>query len=791
LPSLLVTEGPIAGRRIPLDHTVVLGRANADVTIEDPLISRRHAVVRNRPPVVEIEDLGSLNGTWVNGERITKARSLHSGDVIRLGNTHAQVEADAEAARATVRAPSPVADVRALPFAPPGGDSLHGREDELRTATVLFADLAGSTGVGEQLAPYDVKTVIGECVTRMSRAIERFGGSVQAYMGDGVAAFFGVPIAHEDAPERAARAGLAILDAVHSYSAEVEETWGIPPLSARVGINTGEVAVGLVGAAEPQAVSVGDTTNVAARLEGAAEPGTIYVGEATASSLLHRFSVEPLGELRVKGRNRPVNTWRLVGVLQDERTYSTPFVGRAEELDRLRGVLDDLEAGRGQVVFLVGESGIGKTRLLGEARALAGDRVMWLEGHCLSYGTEVLYGPLIEALRGWFGSGERDGARLDTAQTRAKLGLVPELDEEFAAPYLGRLLGIRLEPEAEKRLAELTPDELGAGLRRAYRAWLGSLAERLPVVLALEDLHWADESTRQLAGELLDLTELAPLLVVGTLRPDTATEGWQLRARVQAELPHRLSELTLGPLDGETARALLEAHPAAREVQPSVLDEVQTEAEGNPLYMEELLNAIATGRRQPRRRTWRPTVAIPTLTPTLESVLLSRIDRLPAEARGLAQTAAVVGRRFPLRVLETLAGRDLSHELAALVHADIVREIQRSPEAQYEFRHGLLCETALMTLPPTRRRELYGAVGTAFETLWAPVPDDRLEVLAHYFALSNDLGRGLRYLERAAERATALDAGPHAAELRRRALLVAERLGDADASRRLRAGLED
>ena len=793
MPSLLVTEGPLAGRRLFLEphDEAVLGRANADVTIEDPLVSRRHAVIRSRPPELEIEDLGSLNGTWVNGRRITAARSLQPGDLIRVGNTVARVEAETEAERATISAPSPFGDGRDSPDASPGGWRPTSG-DELRTVTALFADLVGSTALGEELAPHDVKAVIGECVTRMSREIERFGGNVQAYMGDGIAAFFGVPLAHEDDPERAARAGLAILDAVRGYAEEVRTSRGIATLGVRVGINTGTVAVGLVGAAEPQAVSVGDTTNVAARLQAAADPGTVVVGQGTARALIHRFALEPLGELRLKGRRRPLAAWRLVGTLAPARpSPSTSLVDRQEELEHLRQVLDELDAGRGQILLLVGESGIGKTRLLAELRALAGDRVTWLEGQCLSYGTELLYGPFIQVLRDWVAITDSEQAGPASTQVRAKLELVPGLDLAAAAP-LGRLLGIsRGGAAAPDGSPQQAPAELGVELRLAYRAWLGNLAERGPVVLALEDLHRADVSTCELAVELLELTEVEPLLVVGTFRPDPGTQGWQLRTRVQADYSHRLTEIGLAPLDAEQSRALLDGLPAAREVDASILDEIVTEAEGNPLYLEEMLNATAAGLLEPRRRTWVPTVSIPTpLTPTLESVLLARIDQLPSDARSLAQTAAVVGRRFPPAVLERLAGRDVSEEIAVLLRAAIIQEDGRPPDEEFAFRHGLLRETAYATLPPGRRRELHGAVGEAFEAIWGQVADDRLEVLAHHFALSNSLDKGLLYLEQAAERASALEASARAAELWRRALLVAERLGDEAARDRLRARLE-
>src|SRR5439155_24527012 len=191
-----------------------------------------------------------------------------------------------------------------------------GREDEMRPITALFADIAGSTGLGERLGPDEVKALIGECVTRMSGAVEELGGTSQAYMGDGICAYFGVPLAHEDDPERAARAGLQIIDVVAEYAHDIEVAWGITEFDVRVGVNIGPAAVGTVGAADPQTVALGDTTNVAARLQSAAEPGTVLVGELTAARLQQRFELEPVGEIKVKGRARKVPAWRLAAARQ-------------------------------------------------------------------------------------------------------------------------------------------------------------------------------------------------------------------------------------------------------------------------------------------------------------------------------------------------------------------------------------------------------------------------------------------------------------------------------------------
>ena len=406
--------------------------------------------------------------------------------------------------------------------------------------TALFADIVGSTSLGERLASHEVKVVVGECVSRMTRAVERFGGTVQAYMGDGIAAFFGLPRAHEDDPERAARAGLAIVDVVGDYAREVESAWGISDFNLRVGINTGETTVGLVGHADPQSVALGDTTNVAARLQSTAEPGTIAVGQATAQCLVHAFVLEPLGELSVKGRDKPVEAWRLVSTQTAAQAAPlTPLVGRDEEVTRVQAVVDDLTQGRGQVLFLLGDHGIGKTRLLAELRQLATGTVTWLEGRCVSYGTEFPYGPLVQMLRGWVGSEEGEPELSVRTKLRAKLGLLPAFELSNVVPYLSRLLSLKLEPDDEERMRGLAPEELAGEIRLAYRTWVESMARQGPVVVAIEDVHFADSSTRELVEDLLELADRAPVLIVATFRLDTASEGWRLRMRVLTDYAHR------------------------------------------------------------------------------------------------------------------------------------------------------------------------------------------------------------------------------------------------------------
>jgi class 3 adenylate cyclase len=794
-------EGPLAGQRFHVDAQLVVGRTDGDVTIEDPLISRQHALIRLAEDSLEIEDLGSLNGTWVNGERLESARRLRPGDLVQVGSVSFEVEGEPAGSGGTILAPLAPAPPAAASAASPTDETGRGEpaaepqatEDELRPVTALFADIVGSTMLGERLRPDEVKLVIGEFVNRMSRCVEQFGGSVHAYMGDGIAAFFGAPRAHEDDAERAARAALAIVEEAERYAHEVEGAWEIPDFNIRVGINTGETAVGLVGAAAPQAVSVGDTTNVAARLQAAADPGSIVVGHATATSLIRTFDLEPLGDVTVKGRREPVSAWRLLGTQATIRaTFDTPLVGRESELTRLETILDELVAGRGQIAVLLGEAGLGKTRLVAEQRKLASGRVTWLEGNCFSYGTEIVYGPFIQILRSWIGAEEGEAELSVRTKLRAKLGLLPASQIPDVLPHLARLLSLKLDDGEEERLGRASPADLAREIRGGYQTWVGSLASQGPVVVAIEDVHWADTPSRRLIDELLELAEQAPVLVLMTLRIDPDSEGWGARVHALSDYPHRTTELRLMPLDDAGSRLLLGGLPRSRELRETELDLILRGAEGNPLYLEELVNAFADTAGSQRGHTWASSTVIgpKVLTPTLESLLLARVDALSDSCRRLAQLAAVIGRIFPLRVLESIADSDdIEGDLNAVVRADIIRELRRYPEPEYIFRHGLLWRACLTTLTPARRRALHGAVAAAFETLFAPSLDDHLEVIAYHFARSDNLAKALSYLEIAGERAAALDASQQAEELWSRALRIAEKLSDAEAQQRVRQRL--
>ena len=817
--SFLIKEGPLDGDRLEVEAQVVLGRGTADVVIDDPEISRRHALVRVVGERVVIDDLDSMNGTWVNGQRITDTVELRPGDVVRLGSSVFElqvepasvlaepVEAQSSAIPSPLSGRCPECDAEvpsAARFCSYCGMSLAGltaaepdfagvipkaalAEDELRPVTALFADIVGSTSLGERLQPHEVKTLIGECVTRMARVVEQLGGTVQAFMGDGIAAFFGLSAAHEDDPDRAAHAALQILATVADYARDIATAWNVDDFNVRVGINGGQVAVGAVGAAERQLVALGDATNVAARLQSAAAPGTIVVGEATARRLGQRFLLEALGELEVKGRHEPVVAWRLIGPLEETKQQAfTPLVGREHEVARVRVAIDELQAGRGQLLLLAGDSGIGKTRLLAEVATIAGDGSLWLGAQTRSFGSELIYGPFVAILRSWLGAQPGEAEVSVRTKLRSKLAALSELDLERAGSKLGTLLGLHVDGQDPAPI-----DDLGIEIRQAYREWLGALAARRPVVVAIDDFQWADAPTRELAESLLELTERAPLLLAVCFRGQPASEGSRFRLHALEHYPHRTTDLTLEPLGDDKAADLLTMH------LPDGFDsvaraEVVARAEGNPLYLEELLRTlIEDGGLERRRRTWALTRTPDRLLPVaLEGLLLARIDQLPEAARRLLQVAAVVGRSFPARVLERVAEPELEQGISVLIRAQMITELRRFPELVYAFKHGLHQECALSTLPPARREELYGVVAAAFEDLYADVRDEYLDVLASYYARSGNRVKALSYLELAGRRAATLNADAEAGTLLRRALKVADEIGAKPAEERIRAELD-
>jgi class 3 adenylate cyclase len=646
--------------------------------------------------------------------------------------------------------------------------------DELRPVTILFADIVGSTSLSERLSPDDAKALIGECLNRMSRAVEALGGTIQAYEGDGICVYFGVPAAHEDDPDRAGHAALDILAIVAEYAKDVQAAWGIAGFNVRVGINTGQAGVGLVGSAAPIKIALGDATNVAARLEAEAAPGEIFVGSETARRLARHFALEPRGPRDLRGKAGPVPAWRLIGPNVDsEPEPMTPLVGREDDLARLQELLDDLRIGRGQILLVVGDAGIGKTRMLSELRARSVSEVTWLRGTCWPYGRE---GGFLAIVRAWLGLEDTAAEVVTRMRLRAAVtDLVGDRSSEVI-PGLAHLLGVKFETDA----ARDTPRETNE-TSAAIRAWIEALAARGPVVISLDSLQWAEPSTIEQTEGLLGLTDSTPLMLVLTFRPDPSSPAWPLRTTALSEYPHRTEEVRVGPLKTEQSLQMarfIAANPDFA-VDEATAEALATRAEGNPLFLEELARDLLETAQRDRGQSW--SLSMRDLLPSsLGGLILARIDRLPDAPRQTIQAAAAIGRAFSVPVLERiLKGHDVLADLAVLLRADLIREIGRYPSLTCAFRHGLIQQAALETLTSNRLRELNRRIGQALEEIYASSLDAHVETLAYHYYRSDDHAKAVEYLQRAASRALSVGNDREAEDLKRRARKAAARAGHA------------
>lgn len=497
--------------------------------------------------------------------------------------------------------------------------------------------------------------------------------------------------------------------------------------------------------------------------------------------------LEPLGERKLRGREDPVAAWRLLGIEPGGGPIpSTPLIGRASELATLERTVADLLNGRGQILLIGGEAGIGKSRLISELRALTPSEVSWLEGHCVSYGGDRRFRPFVESLAGWLGVAGDEPDVIARTKLRAKMEeLIGDAWTEVA-PAFTRMLSVRPEAHETSSLLGLGGQELDARFRWAYGAWIERLCERSPVVLVIEDVHSADRSTRELAQDLLAITDSCPLLLVLSGRYVPGAEGWQLWMRVLEEFRHRSVELDLTPLDREDAAAFADLLSPTGLLDASSRSLVVDRAEGNPLYLEELTAAMVESGGLERGRGWTLTATGPSLMlpPALESLLAVRIQNLPSGARHLAQIAAIIGREFPLSVIEQLAPEaNVDENLPILLRSEIIRERRRTPQLIYTFRNSLLRQAVIAGLTPASSKRLYGMVGGIFEAMYGDAEPEHAERLAYYYYRSNDPAKSLPYMQLAAERAEGTEP-ERARHLWKRVRRLAGRSGDLETQRR-------
>jgi adenylate cyclase len=654
-----------------------------------------------------------------------------------------------------------------------------GREADRRHVTVLFADLSGFTALSERLDPEQIRAFQNALFEVLARAIARYDGFVEKFVGDAVLAVFGAPVAHEDDPARACHAALDMMQG----GAALGEAWTQrlgQSVTLHVGIHTGPVVAGSLGGAAGAAYAVtGDTVNTTARLLAEAAPGTILVSETTQALVGHRFAFEAAGELTLRGKAEPIVVHRLQGALAEPGSarglaalgLATPLVGRRRELEQLLDAFARMRGGQAQVVSLVGEAGTGKSRLIAELMArlaadgrLAGTAVR--RAACSSLG---------EPTYGVFGLLFREGYRVDPADSldvaRQKLaaglqGLGAREEEARAiAPVLSYVLGLEgdIQPDVE-------PEQLQRQIVLAARALIERRLEHEPVLIVIEDLHWADTASVNLLRQVIDELADRPLMLLVSHRPDTRPPVVARAAGTVIQVP---------PLSLDETRAMVAGlFGASIDVLAELQEFVATRAGGNPFFVEEMVRSLV-GRgvlvRAGDRWTCTAACTAVDVPSTLHGLLLSRVDRLPADARRLLQEAAVLGATFDgtlLGAVATVSG-PVEAALAPLVEADLVQTGGHGHEdGRYRFTHALVHEVVYQNLLRSRRTEIHERVGRALERAAGPRPErlSDLEALGHHWSHSTDKLRGARYLVAAGDWARGVYANEDAIRHYERAL---------------------
>jgi tetratricopeptide (TPR) repeat protein len=610
-------------------------------------------------------------------------------------------------------------------------------------------------------------------------------------MGDAILAFFGAPTAHEDDPERAVLAGLAIVEGIRAYRVENCRKPGLA-FDVRVGINTGLAVVGEVGStARAEYTAMGDAVNLAARMEQTAQPGTVQISAHTFEYVASLFECEPLGNLSIKGKAEPVAAFRVIARHEQpvsSRAMSRPhhgaLVARHDEIKLLRDALEATHLGHGRVIVLAGEPGLGKSRLIAEAHGIwdklsepssAGSPVHWSASRATSYDSLQSYGQFMQHLRNILAVSADDPAEIVRREIERVLADTP-VDRRAR---LKRALAAVLAVERAEDPAPLEGDtriDLLDALSYVVRGW----AATAPGVLVFDDLHWADPASIDLLGHLLAFVEEVPVTFLCAFRPDPHAPSWRLRERANVVVPERVIDIALQPLDARDCAALLRQILDAEDVPERLRELAVAKSDGNPLFLQELIRSLSDRGALARDRTSRAVrlvgdVPAATVPDNVRGLLVSRIDRLPFGARQALEIASVIGRSFGYTTLRGLTtALDLDEQLAALERSGLIAEVAAGTEREFTFTHALTRDAAYESILLKRRRVLHREVGDLLERAFAEKSDDHAAFLAYHFAEAGD-NRAAYYYLVAGGSAYRLDAHVEAAEHYRRALALATR----------------
>jgi len=625
-------------------------------------------------------------------------------------------------------------------------------ENERKHVTIMFSDLSGYTAMTEKLDPEEVKEIMSQIFGKITQVINQYDGFIERFIGDAVMAIFGVPKVHEDDPVRAIRAAREIHAFVEGFSPQIEKMIE-RPLTMHTGINTGLVVTGEVDLAKGTHGLTGEAINLASRLEGIAKAGEIVVGPATYRRSDGNFSFQALKPTKVKGKSDRIRPYKVLSsktfvnrprIGLERRIYSE-IVGRDKELNKLALQLAKAIDGDGSVVNIIGEAGMGKSRLFAEVKNLDPlKRVMLLEGKAISIGRNLAFHPIIDLLKHWIRIGENDSEATALSKLESAVQGVCRENADEIIPFLATLMGMKFLGRYSERIAGIEGEALEKLIVKNIRDLLSKASELIPIVIVMEDLHWADTSSIELLESLFNLAESQSILFVNLFRPDHEETGERIVATLTEKLSVDHFEIVLKSLDESMSEKLISNMLHIGDLDYTIKNKIIERTGGNPFFIEEIvLSFVDEGVIVPKEGKFEINnkIGVMLVPYTINDVLNARIDRLEKETRNLLKIASVIGKNFFYRILTNVATEtaDIDSHLAYLKKIQIIMERLRLDELEFFFKHALVQEAAYKSILHGKRKTLHLRVAKTIETLFKERLHEFYGMLAlHYNRGQND-----------------------------------------------------
>ena len=627
-------------------------------------------------------------------------------------------------------------------------------EGERKLVTVLFADVANYTAMSERLDPEEVHQIMDGCFKILMDEIHKYEGTINQFTGDGVMAIFGAPVAHENHPQRACYSALSIQKTLRNYSEKIKKECGIE-FKMRIGINSGPVIVGSIGDdLRMDYTAVGDTTNLAHGIEKKARPGGILVSRNTHKIAKDFFEFKAIGKIEVKGKAETQEVFELLETGEVETRFKasvakglTKFVGRKTSMPALEETYDRVKEGSGQIAGVVGEAGVGKSRLLIEfVNQLPPGDVTYLEGRCLHYGGSIIYMPFLEILKSYFDIKEKDREFIINRKIMEKILALDEKLVSIIPPFQG-LLSLKVEDES---YLTLEPTQKREKTFEALRDLFIRVSQEKPLILAVEDLHWIDKTSEEFLNYLLGWIANAQILLILLYRPEY-THNWGSKSYY--------TKIGLTQLGTASSKKLVRAILEEGEILPELEQLILNRGAGNPLFMEELTRSLlenGTIQKKDQKYVLDSKASDIQVPDTIQGIIAARMDRLEENLKRTMQVASVIGREFAFGILHNISGmqEEIKTNLLSLQGLEFIYEKSLFPELEYIFKHAFTQEVAYNSLLLARKREIHEKIGDAIQELYPHRLEEFYEVLAYHYSKSDNLERACQYLKLSGKKAT-------------------------------------